>query len=662
MNVLKRYLELVELLNKASISYYRDDNPFLSDEEYDRLFKELRKIEDENPSIILAYSPSKKVGAMVRDGFKKSNHSTKMISLDDAFSLEEVVDFFKRYGALNPKDGFVAELKIDGLAMNLLYKNSNFSLAATRGDGVTGELVTENAATVKNLPLMLQAKEIPAEFEVRGEAYMPKESFNRLNREREISGEPLFANPRNAAAGSIRQLDPKITASRDLRFFAYGLADNSSLKNIKTQVELHDFLKECGFETPQFFHINSINELADIIEKTAQKRDELPYDIDGLVIKLNSFSEQNEVGVLARTPKWAVAYKLPPVEMKTRLQSVTFQVGRTGTITPVAELEPVTIAGVVVKRATLHNFEEIQRKNLKIGDMVFVRRAGDVIPEIVKAVEQLRDGSEKEIREPENCPECDSKLEKEADKVALYCPNINCSARLMESIIHFSSKKGFNIQGLGEKQIEFFFENRLITSVSDIFKIKNYAFQLVNIKGWGKKSVINLLDSINKSKEIEFENFIFALGIQNVGEFLAGELAKRFTLDELMKCDESSLLLIEKVGDIVAKSIVSYFKNETNRKEIENMIAAGVKIKYPEKIEFQKDSFFAGKTFVITGELSKPRDEFKALIEKSGGRVSGSVSKKTDYLLLGENPGSKKEKADELGVKIMSESEFWEKI
>lgn len=653
----RRYDELATLLNRAAAAYYRDDKPFLSDADYDMKMRELRTLEAEHPELAVPWSPTMRVGWQPRDGFKKVIHPRRMTSLEDAFAADEVAAFFERL-KMDLRGGFIIEQKIDGLAVSIIYRDGKFIQAATRGDGETGEEVTQNVATVKNIPLMLDAALVPAEFEVRGEVYLPEASFQKLNADRLAAGEQPFANPRNAAAGSLRQLDPKVTAGRDLKFFAYGVGTVEGLA-VTRQSELHDLLRRLGFSTPDFYLVDTIDHLAPVIEKTIAARGELGYDIDGLVIKLDSFAEQEVAGFLTRTPRWAIAYKLPAQEKTTILKKVDWQVGRTGVVTPVARLEPIELMGVTVENATLHNMEEIERKGLYLGAEVFVRRAGDVIPEVVSAtvpIDPAQITAEQRIVPPAECPICRSVLVKEEEKVALRCPNITCSARVVESIIHFASRKGFNIDGLGDKQVEFFHEKGWLRSVADIFRLKDWAMWLMGQKGWGEKSVYNLLDAIEKAKTVKFQNMLFALGIPEVGEFMAGELAKRFTLDELMRATEAELLTIDGVGGVVAKAIVAYFGNEVNRREIDRMRADGLHIVYPEKMAF--DATLAGLIFVITGELSKPRDEFKALIESKGGRVTGSVSKKTSYVLAGTDPGSKLDKAKELGIPVLDEAGF----
>ena len=651
----EEYLKTVDLLNKAATAYYRDDAPFISDEEYDRLYREVVDFEWKNPEKKQSFSPTMRVGSNVRNGFTKVVHSEKMMSLDDAFSVSEVEEFFNRLDFV-PNGGYVVEQKIDGLALNIIYESGKFVRAATRGDGSVGEDVTENVATVKEIPLYIPEFAGISLIEVRGEVYMPKSSFEELNAAKSSYGEKPFANPRNAAAGSLRQLDPKITAERKLKFFAYAITGISDV-DIKSQEELHTFLRSSGFKTPHFEKIGKIEEIEALIEKTIAERGDLPFDIDGLVVKLNRFDEQRAAGFLTKTPKWAIAYKLPAIEKTTKLLDITWQVGRTGIITPVAELEPVEIAGVIVKRATLHNIEEVERKGLKIGDTVFVRRAGDVIPEVTAPAEQLRDGSEKEIIHPENCPVCGSKLAKDENKVGYKCQNIGCQAKIVAYISYFVSKGCFNIDGLGEKQVEFLHERDWLKSVTDIFHLSDYALLLYGEKGWGEKSVSNLLDAIDKARKVRFRNFINSLGIDGVGEFIAGELEKKFNVEELIAATPAVLMQIDGIGDIVANSIADFFADEQNHETVEKLLKE-VEIIYPEKSGNSENAVFTGKTFVITGTLSQPREVFAEKIKSLGGKVSGSVSKKTDFVLVGEDAGSKLAKAKELGVKTISEEEF----
>ncbi len=650
----ERYLELVNLLNRASSAYYRDDSPFMSDAEYDVLYRELVDIETADPSIRVQYSPTMRVGSVVREGFRKVVHSEKMMSLDDAFEVEEVESFFNRL-EFSPESGFVVEHKIDGLAVNIIYHNGRYFKAATRGDGETGEDVTENVATVKDVPLEIAEFSEIEKIEIRGEVYLPVKSFNDLNEKKLKNSEKPFANPRNAAAGSLRQLDPRITASRNLKFFAYGITGLTALP-VETQEKFHSFLRAIGFKTPDFSIIVKIEDIESIISHILNVRADLPYDIDGLVVKLNSFEEQKRAGVLTKSPRWAIAYKLPAIEKTTKINEITWQVGRTGVVTPVAELDAVEIGGVVVKRATLHNIDEIRRKGLMVGDTVFIRRAGDVIPEVIAPVEQMRTGDEVTVLAPYNCPVCDSLLVKDEDKIALKCPNINCPAKVTGSIEHFASRKGLDIDGLGEKQIEFLYGKGWLKSVADIYKLKNFSMFLSAEKGWGEKSVNNLLEAIIRSKEVKFQNFLYALGIDSVGEFLAGELAKNFTIQELMTAETGMLTAIDGIGETVAQSIKNFFSNPQNKEAVDRLLKE-LTIVYPEKSDLTT-KILSGKTFVITGELSQLREVFAEKIKALGGKVSSSVSKKTHYLLAGSNAGSKLAKATELGVKVINEEEF----
>lgn len=653
-----RYLELVELLNKASVAYYRDDAPFMSDADYDKKYRELIDIEKAHPELKVPYSPSMRVGAGIREGFKKVVHSEKMMSLDDAFDVEEVEAFFKRL-EFDIEDGYVAEYKIDGLAVNILYEFGKYTRAATRGDGETGEDVTENVATVRNIPLEIKEFASIAKVEIRGEVYLPLDSFGLVNEKRLKSGEKPFANPRNAAAGSLRQLDSRVTASRNLKFFAYGITGEGE-SGITCQIELHEKLRSLGFKTPEYLKLSKIVEIEKLIEEVIAKRADLPYDIDGLVTKLNSFNEQKRAGVLTKSPRWAIAYKLPAVEKTTKLNEITWQVGRTGTVTPVAELEAVEIGGVVVKRATLHNLDEIRRKKVMIGDTVFVRRAGDVIPEVIAPVEELRTGDETTVLAPLSCPVCGSELVKDEDKIALKCSNMSCPARVVGAIEHFVSRKGLNIDGLGEKQVDFLFNKGWLKTVSGVFSIRDYSMFLMMEPGWGEKSVSKLLESIENSRKVKFQSFLYALGIDGIGEFLAGELAKRFDIDELAAVDKETLIAIDNIGDTVATSIVTFFNNPDNLREIE-VLREKLEFIYPEKID-ESLLIFKDITFVITGELSQPRPVFAEKIKEKGGKVSGSVSKKTHYLLAGEKAGSKLAKAEKLGVKVINEQEFEELV
>ncbi len=650
----ERYTELADLLNRASIAYYNGDTPLLSDEEYDKYFKELQEFERQNPTRILSFSPTLRVGATPREGVVKIRHSSRLLSLDDAFSKEEVTTFFSRL-PFQVTGGFSVEQKIDGLALSLTYEEGRFVRAATRGDGIEGEDISANAAVISDIPLFIP--NVSGRLDVRGEVYMPKKSFERLNERAQKGAGKVFANPRNAAAGSIRLLDPKMTAERKLRFFAYDIAREYLPDSLHSVEEMHLFLRDKGFYTPPFSIVSSLSEASDAVAAIAEQRDALPYEIDGAVIKLNRFSEQEQAGVLSRTPRWAIAWKFPAVEKRTRLESVSFQVGRTGVITPVAELRPVSIGGVTVKRATLHNMEEIRRKGLKIGDIVFVRRAGDVIPEITIPVLEERTGAEKEIEPPTCCPSCGEPLFKEGD--LYYCQSLSCPGKLERMLVHFVSGKAFDIDGLGEKQIAFLMKKGWVTKISDIFKISDYALFLLGEEGWGEKSVSKLLDSIEKSKKIRFYRFLYALGIRNIGEFAARELEKHFTMETLRSASEEALKKVDGVGDISARAIKEFFTNETNSAEIDEMVRLGVTLIYPDTGESDAYRPLVGKKFVITGTLSKPRSDIADMIRNAGGTVQSAVSKSTDYLIAGEKAGSKLDKAEKLGVSVLDEKAFY---
>lgn len=636
-------------MNRASNSYYNEATSIMDDEEYDILFKELRQFELQNPDQVLSHSPGMRVGAPPRSSVTKVRHSSRLLSLADAFSKEEVEAFFNRL-PFSVSGRFSVEHKIDGLALSLRYEDGRFVRGATRGDGIEGEDITENAAVITDIPLTLN-NPIVGTIEVRGEVYMSKGAFEQLNKTASLKNEKLFANPRNAAAGSLRQLDSKVTAARNLSFFAYDMVREGRNDEIESVENLHHFLRDAGFETTPFSLASTLHDAESAVEKIAQGRDALKYEIDGAVIKLNSFTEQTQAGILSRTPRWAIAWKLPAIEKTTKLNTITFQVGRTGVITPVAELEPVSIGGVVVKRATLHNMEEIQRKGVKIGDTVFVRRAGDVIPEITLPVTAMRDGTEQEIGAPTECPSCASPLFKDGD--LYFCQSLSCAGKLERSLSHFVSKKGFNIDGLGDKQIAFLIEKEWLLSASDIFVLSHHEQTLFGADGWGEKSVSKLMQSIEQSKKIPFHRFLFALGIRGVGEVLARELETQFTFDLLTKLSPDALAKIDGVGEIIAKSLVAFFSDEKNKAELDKMFESGVSLVYPVRSDEQSE--LSGKKFVITGTLSRSRSEIADLIREAGGTIQSAISKSTDYLVAGEKAGSKLKKAEKLDISVLDE-------
>ena len=652
----ERYLELIKIINEADYNYHTLDNPTITDQEYDSYLRELYNIEEAHPEIVRSDSPSHRAGGKVLDEFKKITHAIPMLSLSNVFNEEEIRAFddrIKKEG-INPK--YVAELKIDGLSVSLNYKNGKLVSAATRGDGVVGEDITNNVKTIKTIPLNINK---PIDIEVRGEIYISKKRFEEINNDRAKKGLDLFQNCRNLAAGSIRQLDSSIAASRKLDCWIYHLP-NPTDYGIKTHFEALMFMKELGFKVnPNNKIVNNVEELLDYINEKSKKRDDLPYDIDGIVIKLNDLKEQRVMGFTAKYPKWATAYKFPAKQVLTKLEDIIFTVGRTGQITPNAVLSPVLVQGSTIRRATLHNEDYVKEKDLKIGDIVSIRKAGDVIPEVVEAIIDRRTGSEKEFKMIENCPICGTKLVKKEGQVDYYCLNPLCDKRNIESLIHFVDRHAMNITGLGERIIEDFYNIGFIKNITDIYHLKNHAEDLVELEGFGNKSVNNLIEAIEESKNNSLEKLIFALGIEQVGEKTARVLARRFeTMDNFMEASVETLTNIQDIGGIIAQSIVDYFSKEENQKLINDLKSLGINMVYTgEKIE-QKDEF-SDKAFVITGTLSNyTRDEVKRMIETFGGRVSESVSKKTNVVIVGENPGSKYDKAQKLGITIWNDEQI----
>ena len=649
----ERYLELIKIINEADYNYHTLDNPTITDQEYDSYLRELYKIEEEHPELIRSDSPSHRAGGKVLDEFQKITHSIPMLSLSNVFNEEEIKLFDERIRkeGINPK--YVAELKIDGLSVSLNYKNGKLFSAATRGDGVVGEDITNNVKTIKTVPLTINK---PIDIEVRGEIYISKKRFEEINKERSEKGLPLFQNCRNLAAGSIRQLDSKIASSRKLDCFIYHLP-NPEDYGIKTHFEALEFMKSLGFKTnPNNKLVNNIDELLQYIKEKSEKRESLSYDIDGIVIKLNNLSEQKIMGFTAKYPRWATAYKFPAKEVLTKLEDIIFTVGRTGQITPNAVLSPVLVQGSTIRRATLHNEDYVKEKDLKIGDIVSIRKAGDVIPEVVERILERRTGLEKDFVMIDKCPICGTKLEKKEGQVDYYCMNPNCDKRNIESLIHFVDRHAMNITGLGERIIEDFYNMGFIKSITDIYHLRSHAEDLVELEGFGNKSVNNLLGAIEESKNNSLEKLIFALGIPEVGEKTARVLARRYeTMDNFMNTNVDNLLSIPDIGEIIAKSIVEFFSKDENKKLISDLKSLGLNMAYlGEKIEEKPE--FADKTFVITGTLSNyTRDEMKRIIENFGGRVSDSVSKKTSVVIVGDNPGSKYDKALKLGIEIWND-------
>jgi len=655
--------ELRRLIEHHNYRYYVLDSPEISDAEYDELFDELVKLETDYPELRAPDSPTQRVGAPPLDKFPSKKHSLPMLSLNKAMTREDFLDFDRRMHELIAGEGgqieYAVEPKYDGLAVELIYESGVLVSGSTRGDGVTGEEVTANLRTIRTIPLMLQTQKPPNLIEVRGEVIIFKSDFEKFNRAREKSGGELFANPRNMAAGSLRQLDSRITAQRPLRFIAYGTGRVEGVE-LSTQGETIDYLSSLGFKVSEKRGVfGKVEEVEKYYNEILSQRDSLEYDIDGIVIKVNSYHQQEIAGELSRSPRWAVAWKFPPVQKTTVVENIDVQVGRTGALTPVAHLKPVSVGGVTVSRATLHNEDEVKRKDVRIGDTVVVQRAGDVIPEVVKVNTEKRTGKEKEFKMPDKCPVCGSPAVRAAGESAARCRSLYCRAQQVERIFHFASKGAMDIEGLGYKTVEVLVEKEIIKDIADLYLLYKKRDLLVGVERMGKKSVQNLIDSIENSKNRELSRIIFALGIFGVGENMANLLASHFeSMERLMRATMDELQRIEGVGPIVAKSIIRFFSDKNNMSIINRLKKCGVN--FPEYyIDEIQDESLKGKTFVLTGTLDGyTRSEAKKEIENRGGRVSSSVSKKTDFVLAGVDPGSKLDKARKLGVKIIDESEF----
>ena len=650
----KRMDELIKKLNQASYEYYTNDNPSITDQEYDDMMDELIKLETNNPNLVRSDSPTLKIGGEVITDFKKITHTIPMMSLGDVFNLDEIKEFDEKVKKIVLNPSYICELKIDGLSVSLKYEKGKLVTAATRGDGVTGEDITHNVRTIKNVPLSLP---VDIDIEVRGEIYMPKKSFLKLNEERKANGENLFANPRNAAAGSVRQLDSKIAASRNLAVFLYHLPDAKKY-GINSQEEALEYMKKLTFPVnPNIKKINSIEEITDYIDHYSNVRDSLEYDIDGIVIKVNNFTDQEKLGVTAKVPKWAIAYKFPAEQVLTKLENIEFCVGRTGKITPRADLAPVRVAGSIVRSATLNNEDYIMEKDIRIGDTVSIRKAGDIIPEVVEVIKKRRNGDEMPFKMIDNCPICGSKLIRKENEAAYFCLNKNCDARKIEGLIHFVSRDAMYIEGFGERIVEDFYNYGYLKSILDFYHLKEHKEQLQELEGFGKKSIENLLEAIENSKKNSLERLIFALGIRHVGKKTASILASYYkNMDVLMNASLEDLMNITDIGDKIALSIKEYFND--NIELINNLKSLGINMNYIGK-EKKENEIIKNKTFVLTGTLEMlTRNEAKDLIEQNGGNVTNSVSKKTDVVVVGLSPGSKYDKAKELGISIWDESEF----
>ncbi|MBC2152670.1 NAD-dependent DNA ligase LigA [Listeria innocua] len=657
----KRYEELINILDQYSYDYYVIDNPTVEDAEYDQKMQELLKIEEAHPEWVTPESPSKRVGGEVLEGFKKVEHDTPMLSLANAFNRDDLADFDRRIRDKVGDDiSYMCELKIDGLAVSIQYENGKYKQGATRGDGTVGEDITANLRTIRSIPMKLKKA---YSIEVRGEAFMPKRSFQKLNEIREEEGQMLFANPRNAAAGSLRQLDTKIAASRNLDIFLYAVADFGEM-GVETHSAGLDMLETLGLKVNKERRLcSNLEEVYAYIDEWTEKRAGLAYDIDGIVLKLNNLEQQRQMGTTVKSPRWSIAYKFPAEEVPTKLLDIELNVGRTGVITPTAVLEPVRVAGTTVSRASLHNEDLITEKDIRIGDTVLIKKAGDIIPEVIKSITEERTGSEKPFHMPKNCPTCDSELVRLEEEVALRCINPKCPAQIKEGLIHFVSRNAMNIDGLGEKVIIQLFSMHLIKDVADLFFLSKE--KLLELERMGEKSVTNLLASIEASKQNSLEKLLFGLGIRHVGAKAAKSLAVHFeTMDNLKIADKETLTSINDIGEKMADSIVTYFANEEVHDLLEELKRAGVNMTYTgTKLEnmSEEELVFAGKTVVLTGKLEKlTRNDAKALIESLGGNVSGSVSKKTDVVVAGSDAGSKLAKAEELAIPIWSEEDLIE--
>lgn len=653
----ERIEELRKTLDRYNYEYYVLDLPSVSDAEFDRLMQELILLEKEYPEYQSPLSPSQRVGGQVVDAFSKITHKHMMLSLANAFNENDLRDFDRKVRETLHQDviTYMCEMKIDGLAMSLDYVDGKLNYAATRGDGTVGEDVTSNVITIKSIPSQIAIKQ---PFEVRGEVYMPKATLERLNQERKQKGEPLLANARNAAAGSIRQLDSRIAASRKLDAFWYYFV-NANEFGIKKHSEALQKVQELGFKTnPERRLCQGIEQVLAYIEEYTLKRPDLPYDIDGIVVKVDDIESYDILGYTAKTPKWAIAYKFPPEEVSTTLEDIVFTVGRTGKITPNAVLSPVRVAGSLVQRATLHNEDFVQEKQLKIGDTVIIRKAGDVIPEVVRPLLERRNGTERDFQMITHCPVCGHSLVK-VDAMH-FCPNEHCDARHIEGLIHFASKDAMDIEGLGEKVIEQFFNQRFIHSIPDIYHLMDYRQDLLNVDGFSDKSVDKLFDAIEKSKSQSLERLLFGLGIREVGAKTAKVLAKHFgTIEAFYHTDMDTYLQLADVGPILSQSLYDYFHDEQHLQMIQELKDLGVNTRYLGKTVVNQNHYFYGKTIVLTGTLeSMGRKEATTLLEDLGAKVTGSVSKATDIVIFGNEAGSKLDKARALGIPCMDEEEF----
>ncbi|HMS64134.1 MAG TPA: NAD-dependent DNA ligase LigA [Ignavibacteria bacterium] len=657
--IIKKITSLREKIQDADYRYYVLDDPDIDDFLYDKMFRELSEFEKKFPELITLDSPTQRVSGEPTKAFKTVQHKIPMLSLSNSYNFDELIEFDKRVKNIieGKKYEYVCELKFDGLAVSLIYENGRLKLAATRGDGTKGDDVTQNMKTIRSVPLSVNSKKIK-NFEVRGEVFFKKEDFIKVNEEQELKGEKLFANARNTAAGTLKMKDTTVVASRALNFYSYFIYSDEV--KISSHFESITLLKDLKFPVNNFYKkVSNIDEVKLFCDEIEKIRDSLPYDIDGVVVKINSIEQQEILGSVSRSPRWAIAYKFKAKETETKILSIVCQVGRIGTITPVANLQPVFLAGSTISRATLHNFDEIKRKDIREGDFVKIEKGGDVIPKVLEVILNKRSKNSKPFSVPDKCPVCSTKLEKPEEEVYYYCPNYNCPAQVQGRIEHFVHRNAMEIEGLGESIIEIFLSNGFMNNYADIYDLHLKKDEILKLERFGQKSVENILAAIEESKQKPFDKVLFALGIRHVGERSAKLLAKNFkTIENLMNASEEEIQRIHEIGPRIAQSVSSFFRDKKNIILINKLRNAGLKME-TEHSQLKENDNFKNKTFVLTGTLENyKRDEVQKIIEDHGGRVSSSVSKKTDYVLAGEEAGSKLEKAKELGVKILSEKEF----
>ena len=661
MNAEARIKELTKILNEANYDYYILDNPKITDQEFDKYLRELEILEKEYPNLKREDSPTNRVGGDILTGFEKVRHSIPMLSIEDVFNEEEIINFNKKHQKLGFNPEYICELKIDGLSVSLHYEKGILTKASTRGNGEVGDDITNNVKTIKTIPLRLKED---VDIEVRGEIYMSKNTLAKLNKQRELDNLPPLQNCRNAASGSIKLLDSKEVAKRNLECFIYHLP-NPLDYNLKSHEEALDYMQKLGFRTnPNNKKVKNIKEILTYIDEKANLRETLPYDIDGIVIKVNNIRMQRELGSTSKYPRWCIAYKFPAKTVYTKLIDIIFTVGRTGQITPNAVLEPVIVAGSTIKRATLHNEDNIISKDIRIGDIVEIYKAGDVIPAVGNPLLERRTGKEIPFKMITNCPICKTKIVKKVQEADYFCPNINCPARHVETLIHFASKDAMNIEGLGDRIVEDLYNYGYIKDISDIYKLENHKKELTELEGYGEKSVKNLFTSIENSKKNSLERLLFGLGIKQVGSKTAKLLAKHYQeMDNIINTTIEDLTSLNDIGEVIAKEIVTYFHNEDKIKILNKLKEYGLNMKYIDNSNQNINNNFNAKTFVLTGTLQNiNRNDASKLIEDAGGKTTSSVTKKTDVVIVGDNPGSKYTKALNLGITIWSESEFLELI